>query len=73
MLNIASDSRPSVVVPLVRFDRRTGARVDRYAQAKIATELRAMYDDLLQQSLPDRFVDLLAQLDASSEKDSRER
>ena len=34
-------------------------------QRHITTELRAMYDDLVQQPLPDRLLDLLAKLDRS--------
>jgi hypothetical protein len=32
-------------------------------QAKIGQHLRAMYDDVVRQGVPDRFMDLLAQLD----------
>jgi hypothetical protein len=38
-------------------------RLDRNAQARLGEQLRAMYDDLLQQPIPDRFVDLLKDLD----------
>lgn len=32
-------------------------------QAKIGQHLRAMYDDVVRQGVPDRFLDLLSQLD----------
>lgn len=32
-------------------------------QAKIGQHLRAMYDDVVRQGVPDRFMDLLSQLD----------
>ncbi|QIB36245.1 hypothetical protein G3A50_12555 [Ancylobacter pratisalsi] len=34
-------------------------------QAKIGQHLRAMYDDVVRQGVPDRFMDLLAKLDAA--------
>jgi hypothetical protein len=37
--------------------------LDRQVQARIGDNLRAMYDDLLQQPVPDRFKDLLGQLE----------
>lgn len=39
-------------------------------QAKIGQHLRAMYDDVVRQGVPDRFMDLLARLDAR--EDDRE-
>ncbi len=37
--------------------------LDRAIQARIGDNLRAMYDELLQQPVPDRFRDLLGQLE----------
>lgn len=37
--------------------------LDRQIQARIGDNLRAMYDELLQQPVPDRFKDLLGQLE----------
>lgn len=37
-------------------------------QAKIGQHLRAMYDDVVRQGVPDRFMDLLAQLDKAGGK-----
>jgi hypothetical protein len=37
--------------------------LDRQIQSRIGDQLRAMYDELMQQPVPDRFKDLLAQLD----------
>ncbi|MGY2047193.1 NepR family anti-sigma factor [Methylobacterium sp. JK268] len=39
--------------------------LDRRTQGRIGSHLRAMYDELLQQPIPDRFVELLANLDES--------
>lgn len=40
--------------------------LDRPTQGRIGDQLRAMYDDLLNQPVPDRFVDLLKKLDGNS-------
>jgi hypothetical protein len=37
--------------------------LDRAIQSRIGDNLRAMYDELLQQPVPDRFRDLLGQLE----------
>ena len=37
-------------------------------QDHIGQELRAMYDEVLQQPIPDRFVDLLNALDEKADK-----
>ena len=39
-------------------------QLDRQAQARIGEQLRSMYDDLLKQPVPDRFVELLRKLDS---------
>jgi hypothetical protein len=38
--------------------------LDRPTQGRIGDQLRAMYDGLLNQPVPDRFVDLLKKLDS---------
>lgn len=43
-------------------------RLDRQIQARIGEQLRSMYDELLHQPIPDRFADLLGQLDADKTK-----
>jgi Anti-sigma factor NepR len=45
--------------------------LDRNIQARIGDNLRAMYDELLQQPVPDRFKDLLGQID--KRRDGREQ
>ncbi len=37
-------------------------------QAKIGRQLRAIYDDVVNQGVPNRFVDLLNRLDKSDDK-----
>ena len=38
-------------------------RIDRSTQTRIGDQLRAMYDDLVHQPVPDRFKDLLDRLE----------
>ncbi len=38
-------------------------------RVKIGRQLRAMYDDVVSQGVPDRFLDLLNRLDEGVEKD----
>ena len=39
------------------------ASLDRESQTNIGDRLRAMHDDIVRQGIPDRFADLLSQLD----------
>jgi len=41
----------------------TSARLDSSSQKRIGDQLRAMYDELMQQPVPDRFKELLDQLE----------
>lgn len=42
---------------------RAGPALSRDIQAKIGQQLRAVYDDIVDQGVPDRFVELLRSLD----------
>ena len=42
-------------------------RLDRTAQTRIGDKLRSMYADLVQQPVPDRFTELLSQLQESDD------
>ncbi|MBX3519643.1 MAG: hypothetical protein KF835_06440 [Xanthobacteraceae bacterium] len=39
--------------------------LDRQVQAKIGQQLRAMYDEVVDQGVPDRFAELLKKLDSA--------
>ena len=43
--------------------RRNSAGLTRDVQSKIGQQLRATYDDVLSEGVPDRFVELLNRLD----------
>ncbi|MBY0296285.1 MAG: hypothetical protein K2X71_09645 [Methylobacterium sp.] len=40
--------------------------LDRTTQGRIGSHLRALYDELMQQPIPERFVDLIANLDRAT-------
>jgi hypothetical protein len=44
------------------------AKLSRDIQIKIGQQLRAMYSDVVDQGVPDRFVELLRQLDTGDDK-----
>ena len=56
--NPAKHSGPSLSSP---------GGLNREIQARIGDQLRAMHDDIVNQGVPDRFVDLLARLDKPDE------
>jgi hypothetical protein len=52
--------------------KRTGAKpakLGRDVQARLGQQLRAMYDDVVSQGVPDRFSELLNRLDRNGSKD----
>ena len=49
-----------------------GPSIGRDIQGKIGQQLRAMYDDVVNQGVPDRFVDLLNRLERRGDKPQRD-
>jgi len=49
--------------------RKPRGRLGRDVQSKIGQQLRAMYDDVVSAGVPDRFSELLKQLDEQKEKE----
>ena len=49
--------------------RKNSSRLGRDIQSKIGLQLRAMYDDVLKEGVPDRFSELLSKLDERQNKD----
>ena len=45
-------------------------KLDRDVLLKIGDGLRAMYDDIVQQGVPDRFTELLAKFDVKNDENS---
>jgi hypothetical protein len=44
-------------------------KLGREVQARLGQQLRAMYDDVVSQGVPDRFADLLNRLEGNGNKD----
>jgi hypothetical protein len=51
--------------------KRTEGRLGREVQAKIGRQLRTMYEEVVKEGIPDRFRELLRQLDEKAAKDRR--
>ncbi len=47
-------------------DEKTGKILNREIQAKIGQQLRAVYNNVVDQGVPDRFADLLRRLDGEA-------
>jgi Anti-sigma factor NepR len=50
---------------------KADAKLGRDIQAKIGQQLRALYDEVVNQGVPDRFTDLLNRLDKPEDRESR--
>jgi hypothetical protein len=49
--------------------RKPKGRLGRDVQSKIGQQLRAMYDNVVNEGVPDRFNEMLRQLDEQKKKD----
>ncbi len=63
--------RAGEVMPFSRVGQVITPAISHTSQQHIATNLRAMYHELVQQPLPDRFVELLAELDQKEAEQER--
>lgn len=50
-------------------DHPKPAKLGREVQARLGQQLRAMYDEVVNQGVPTRFTSLLSQLDGEGNKD----
>jgi hypothetical protein len=64
-------SAPEETMQLRSSSVRTGPALNRDIQTKIGQQLRAIYDDVVDQGVPDRFVELLRNLDRETGKGER--
>lgn len=58
--------------PYAKLKSRSSTRREPSFGPDIGTKMRAMYDDLLRQPIPDRFVQLLEQIDQARETRSND-
>lgn len=56
-------------VARARKNDAKSAKLGREVQARLGQQLRSMYDEVVNQGVPDRFADLLGQLDNKDNKD----
>ena len=47
------------------------AKLSREVQARLGQQLRSMYDDVVNQGVPDRFTDLLNRINVTGDKDGQ--
>lgn len=60
-----SDDKPEKPMQRTRDgEPTTGGGLTREATIKIGQQLRAMYDEVIKEGVPDRFTDLLKRLDS---------
>lgn len=50
--------------------KKTRGRLGRDVQGKIGQQLRSMYDDVVSEGVPDRFTEMLRQLDEGKKEGS---
>jgi hypothetical protein len=70
---ILKGKRSAEAVPQATLSKLNEPGLDRAIQARIGDNLRAMYDELLQQPVPDRFRDLLGELEKPSDGSEQKR
>lgn len=58
--------RPDQSMQVQSEDQKTGKILNREIQAKIGQQLRAVYNNVVDQGVPDRFADLLRRLDGEA-------
>ncbi len=56
--------------PKTKKSGQKPAKLGREVQARLGQQLRAMYDDVVNQGVPDRFTELLDRLDRNGNKDT---
>jgi hypothetical protein len=60
---------PQASMEAARTSEKNAAKLGRDVQAKIGQQLRAMYDDVVSQGVPDRFSDLLGRLENKNKEE----
>lgn len=71
-MNSRKPTKPQAAMQVENPGAKPGSGLSREIQAKIGQQLRAMYDDVVQEGVPDRFADLLRQLDKQSDEGQSE-
>jgi hypothetical protein len=66
--SMTKSQKSSGVRASMPMKKKTDPSLGKDIQAKIGQQLRSMYDDVVQQGVPDRFVNLLGRLDKDADK-----
>ena len=66
------DDKPGRPAPMQTevTQKKTRGRLGRDVQSKIGQQLRSMYDDVVSEGVPDRFSEMLRQLDEAKKEGS---
>ena len=62
---------PSGAMQTETAEKPRSGGLNREIQAKIGQQLRALYDDIVQEGVPGRFADLLQRIDTPSDEGNR--
>jgi hypothetical protein len=70
---MSDETKPIPKKPMQKAEEVPGknAALGREIQAKIGQQLRAMYDNVVEEGVPDRFTDLLRQIDNPTGEDKK--
>jgi hypothetical protein len=52
-------------------NKKANAKLSREVQARLGQQLRAMYDEVVNQGVPDRFAELLNRIDGDGNREKR--
>jgi hypothetical protein len=66
-MNDRKTARPERSMQVHSPGEKTGKILNREIQAKIGQQLRAVYNDVVDQGVPDRFAELLSRLDSEAD------
>lgn len=68
MMKDEKSSKPEIPMNMHENQDKSAPRLGKEVQSRIGQQLRAMYDDVVKEGVPDRFSDLLRQLESGAEK-----
>jgi hypothetical protein len=63
--------KPMEVAVTRKKENGKPAKLGREVQARLGQQLRAMYEEVLNQGVPDRFTELLNRIDGNGSKDTQ--
>jgi hypothetical protein len=70
--NVRKVSRQNLTTKLQGSDMKPVAKLGNDVKAKIGQQLRLMYDEIVEQGVPERFAEILRGLDEPSDEGSKD-